>query len=238
MRDLTANLILPQKKPSKKAQKSSVSDDDGIVVRTDDEMRAIINGLEGHRLKLLVIMAVNTGCRLSELLALRYTDISSEGILTVNKQVVHDLIVEPLEVKNGAPVVSKRQKTTTSARTIPLNESTLREIENHKAWQRIEMMKNGYRTEFIFTAASGKLYDKRNIGRALDRAYRRIGVKPLAFHVYRHTFGTNLCKMGVPIQTASKLLGHKDINMTARYYVNVGMDEKARAVELIAINGV
>jgi integrase len=71
---------------------------------------------------------------------------------------------------------------------------------------------------------------------ALNRYYQRIGVEEKNIHAYRHTFGTNLCRQGVPIQTASKLLGHDDISTTAKYYVNVSDEEKARAIEKLAVN--
>ena len=133
--------------------------------------------------------------------------------------------------------VSDRQKTTTAARTIPLNDIVLAEIEVHKQWQRKEMMEKGYRTEYLFTTSTGTFCDRRNVTRSLDRLYKRIGVSSLPFHVYRHTFGTNLCKNGVSIQTASKLLGHKDINMTAKYYIDVDLIEKQRAVDkLVHLN--
>ena len=64
-----------------------------------------------------------------------------------------------------------------------------------------------------------------------DRYYDRIGIEHKGFHTYRHTFGTNLCRNGIPIQTASALLGHEDISVTAKYYVNVGLDQKQEAVD-------
>ena len=33
-----------------------------------------------------------------------------------------------------------------------------------------------------------------------------------------------------------KLLGHDDISTTAKYYVNVSADEKARAIETLELN--
>ena len=54
------------------------------------------------------------------------------------------------------------------------------------------------------------------------------------FHTYRHTFGTNLCRKGVAIQIASSLLDHADINVTAKYYVDVSQDEKQQAVDLLS----
>ena len=73
------------------------------------------------------------------------------------------------------------------------------------------------------------------LGGAVDGLVRH-GVEEKNIHAYRHTFGTNLCRQGVPIQTASKLLGHDDISTTAKYYVNVSDEEKARAIEKLAVN--
>ena len=108
------------------------------------------------------------------------------------------------------------------------------ELQKHKLWQKKEMMKNGYRTEYIFTTDSGGFYDKRNINTACNRYYKKIGIEPKGFHTYRHTFGTMLCNRGIPIQTASVLLGHSDINITAKYYINVSLDEKTKAVNALA----
>lgn len=235
-RDLTLNLVLPEKEPSQGGHKGSVSDDGGIVTRSNEELEKIVSGLRGHRLRLLVMLGIHTGCRISELLALSYKDISGD-VLSVTKQLTKKLQIEPMKTVAQLQV-SARQKTVTAARTIPLNRIALEELEIHKQWQRLEMMERGYRTEFLFTTSTGAFCDRRNVSRSLDRLYKRIGVPSKPFHVYRHTFGTNLCKKGVPIQTASKLLGHKDINMTAKYYVDVDMEEKMKAVETIAFSGI
>ena len=96
------------------------------------------------------------------------------------------------------------------------------------------MREKGYETPFVFTTDSGNLNDYRNIVRACRRYYDTIGVEPKGFHTYRHTFGTLLCRNGIPIQVAASLLGHTDINVTARYYINVSDGEKIDAVESIA----
>ena len=93
-----------------------------------------------------------------------------------------------------------------------------------------EQLKNGYRTNNIFTTDVGEYYDSKNLDVALTRYYKRVGVEPKPMHTYRHTYGTNLCKYGVPIETASALMGHSDISTTAKYYINVSEEAKQKAV--------
>lgn len=126
-------------------------------------------------------------------------------------------------------------KTSSSYRSIPLTKSTIQEIEAHKAWQRREMMEKGYRTEYLFTTSTGAWYLRRNVKKALDRLCKREGLPHHKFHAFRHTFGTNLSRAGVPIEEVSELMGHSRIETTAKYYINIDADRKREAVEKLAI---
>ena len=102
--------------------------------------------------------------------------IFSEEGLGINKQVVPVPEFQREErtkhsLKVGEP------KTSCSNRVIPLNEDVIHELAIHKAWQQEDMMKNGYRTDFLFTIDTGELYDKRNVSRACSRYYARIGIE-------------------------------------------------------------
>lgn len=50
----------------------------------------------------------------------------------------------------------------------------------------------------------------------------------------RHTYCTNLCKGGVDIRTAKKLMGHANIEMTADIYTHVEMDQLVDEFDLIS----
>lgn len=226
-RNITGSLVLPK-------DEKRVKDD--VVVWTDEEIKTVLNSFEeaqdGFRLRFLLVLAYYTGCRISELLAVTYDDFTVDG-LRINKQVANITTYSRNgEVQHQLGIDTT--KTVNSCRVIPLNEAVMKELEIHRSWQRKDMMKNGYRTKYLFTTDSGGFYDKRNADRACRRYYKRIGVPEYGFHVYRHTFGTNLCRNGVPIQTASILLGHEDISTTAKYYINVSQEEKIRAVESLA----
>lgn len=226
-RNITASLVVP------KAIKSIDDEEDVIVTWTDDEINKIMSGFESadsrSRIRFLIILGYHTGARISELLALRYSDITDSGI-RINKQVISRATFKQGE-KNSYTLDLDTPKSKSSYRTIPINETVREELLRHRRWHVKEMKENGYESDFIFTTKTGGLCDQRNITRACRRYYERIGVEPKGFHTYRHTFGTTLCRNGISIQTASALLGHEDISVTAKYYVDIGLDQKQEAVD-------
>lgn len=229
-RNITASLSVPKGNVQKKSQE--------IIVWEDEEISRILGCLDQadprFRFRLLIVIAYYTGCRIGEILGLTYNDFR-DGLLSVNKQHARDLdFDEDGNIKAKYDI--SEPKTANSIRKIPLHKTVLSELNIHKRWHLKEQLKKGYRTDYLFTTDSGKLYDPSNVRTALNRYYQRIGVEEKNIHAYRHTFGTNLCRQGVPIQTASKLLGHDDISTTAKYYVNVSDEEKARAIEKLAVN--
>ena len=233
-RNITGSLVLPKKDVSVNKDKNK------ITVWTDEEVERILNHFdqaqEGFRLRFLVILAYYTGCRISELLALKYEDFTEENI-SINKQVIE----KPCFNRDGKTTYTlsiDALKTSSSYRLIPLNEEVKKELEIHKIWQKEDMLENGYRTEYLFTTNTGGFYYRRNVSHALERYYKRIQVTAKYFHTYRHTFGTNLCRKGIPIQVASSLLGHSDINITAKYYIDISMNEKKKAIEALTVEKV
>ena len=227
-RDITHS-VTPPKKAENKVSDNALA----VDVWEDGDLQKVISALDEHRLRLLVVMAVNIGCRISELFALTYNDIK-DGRLYISKQLVEIQNTDPAEEGSRKwSLYIETPKTSTSNRVIPLSAVVIKEIDRHRAWQRKEMMQNGYRTEYLFTTSSGGWYCRRNVSRALKRLYKRIGVPYHKFHSFRHTFGTNLSRAGVPIEETAKLMGHADISITAKYYINVNADRKKDAVEKI-----
>lgn len=227
-RNLTTTLKLPAKESK---IKSDILSDSNVVVWTDEEVEKIMEGSKGHPLRFFIILALHTGLRVSELLAVRYEDIEGDT-LHVNRQLKYKALYEDGKVCGHEFVIT--QPKYNSVRNVPLNASVLDELKRHTASHREEMLRNGYRTDYVFTTSSGGFMDRRNVTRSLSRLYSRIGVESKGVHTYRHTFASKLCALGVPIQTASVLLGHSSINVTAKYYVNVTHNEKLDAVERLA----
>lgn len=220
--DVSENIMLP--KPKHKKQPG-----EPIEVWNDDETREILDASRGHRLRFLIVLALNTGARISELLALKYSDIDIDAMtVQISKQVVRG-------EEGEAYLTTGPLKTDGSFRSVPVNEFVIAEFKKHRTWHLDEMIRTGYRTEFVFTTQSGNLLERHNVNNALKRLYNKCGVSTRPFHTYRHTFASKLAAAGVDLQTVRELLGHSNIETTAEYYISVTEEQKRAAIEKLKV---
>lgn len=186
----------------------------------DEDLQKVIDALKGTTLRFLVILAVNTGLRISEIRALTYRDIDENGILTVNKQVTE------INYNGKRGVRISDTKSACSNRTIPLPPEILKELALHKQIHRAEMKRNGYITDTIFTTDRGGYYYRSSMSKRLRKIYKQVGVPAHPFHSFRKTYLTNLRRAGVDLESACRLAGHSSVNITAQYYI--GIDDEAK----------
>lgn len=233
-RDPLQGVIIPA--PKKKTPTGE------IITFTEKELSSIkeylhrsdLNAFEQKRIdkyRFLILLLMSTGARISEALALTYEDITPEHI-TINKQVSARPVFENGK-SAGYDLIITDTKTPRAIRTIPITKSLYSEFIEHKKRHRAEMIRKGYRTNYVFTTSTGSLIDKRSLRHSLDRIHASAGARPLGAHAYRRTFASRLAAAGTPIQVLADLLGHTDINITAKYYINVPDTAKKSAVELL-----
>ena len=195
-------------------KKRDASRHDSIIVWTDEELHAILGSISDHRLCFLVYVLLYTGMRISEALGLKYGDIEGD-VIHVRRQMYRG---EEKDPKFG------------SARDIPMHKELADAYVNHCRWHEEEGIPE---SDLIFTTASGYPYDYTNVRRALVRFYKSIGVDQKHIHAYRSTFCTQLCRCGVPLEVASKLLGHKSLEVTAAHYALVRPETQREAIDML-----
>lgn len=71
-------------------------------------------------------------------------------------------------------------------------------------------------------APDGKVFPPMSLGQVnvgLKRIARNCGInRALSYHVARYTFASQIClSQGVPIESVSRMMGHKNIHTTQRY---------------------
>ena len=145
-------------------------------------------------LKDLVLFAVNTGCRLGEIISLRWQDVDFDsGFITVRNR-------DGFQTKSG------------HERAIPLSSQAMEVLQRLGA-RRADQL-DGY----VFTSQSG---GQLNAGYASKRFkhYVRKAKLPeyIRFHSLRHTCASWLVQNGTPIAVVQAVLGHGSSVMTERY---------------------
>ncbi len=173
-------------------------------------------------------MALHTGLRRGELLALRWNDIDFEkGTLRVDQSLD----------QHGVFHAPKREE---SRRTLRLTPAALAALKAHRVRQNAERLKVGERwrnIDLVFPNTVGRPMNPSNLYRRdfqplLEKS--GLGDEGFTFHSLRHTFATTLAASGVHPSTAQKMLGHKDIRMTLAIYTHVTDDMQDGAVEAIS----
>lgn len=157
-----------------------------------EEAERLRQGADGEW-RTMITVALRTGLRLGELLALRWDDVDFvAGKLKVRHSVARGIIGTP---KNG------------KSREVPLSAEAKAELSAHRH----------LRGEFVFCDKSGKLIPKTGCKWPLWRACKRAGLRRIGWHALRHTFASHLAMRGVPLKAIQELLGHATIEMTMRY---------------------
>lgn len=184
-------------------RKEKIKKSDDIIVWEDDEIKLIMDKMRNHMYYPILVISLYAGLRIGEILGLKWSDVKADGI-HIERQWERGRFQPP---KKG------------SNRVVPIHPLIKEALDAHPRT-----------SEYIFVTASGNMIDYANFNRSLTRAYKQYGIPNKPFHTYRRTFCTNLCRAKVPIQTAAKLMGHKDIKTTAQHYAKVKMDEMNDAI--------
>ncbi len=195
-------------------EKPDNSRNDDIVVWEPEEIQAILTLSASHRLHFMMVLMNYAGLRISECFGLKYDDL------------INDLVDIKRQYYNGEIGPPKHN----SYRKIPMHPEISKALEMHKAWHEEEMRRNGYKTDYVFTTSTGKLLDYVNTRRSFVRFYKKHDIPTKKTHAYRATFCTELCRAGVPLEVASKLMGHKSVEVTAKHYALVKRDVQVEAI--------
>ncbi|MHB8147681.1 MAG: tyrosine-type recombinase/integrase [Vulcanimicrobiaceae bacterium] len=190
---------------------------------------ALLEAARDTDLQSAIAVAVGTGLRRGELLALRWSDIDLESRrLTVRRSV---------ETVKGV-TRTKPPKTTRSARTIALPPFVVDVLRAESAAQaRLLLMLGQGRSEdgWIFLRANGSQWEPGAFSLAFARFVKRSRLQHIRFHDLRHSFGTLALASGVDLQTVSRALGHESVAITSRIYVHAIETLQDQAAALIDV---
>jgi integrase len=169
----------------------------------------------GDRLEALYTVAVTTGLREGEILALRWEDVDFEA--------------DKLQVRRTASEarIGRVYETPKSGmgRSIRLTQKAAQSLREHRKRQLEERMERAglwKDHDLVFPSEVGTSLGARNLQRAFKIRLKRAGLpETTRFHDLRHTCATLLLRQGVNPKLVQELLGHRDVALTLNVYSHV-----------------
>jgi integrase len=188
-----------------------------MQVLSAEQARTLLSAIAGDPLEALYVLAITTGMRRGELLALHWADVDVEaGSLQVRYTVQH--------VKGGAYTFSQ-PKTLRSRRKIALSQTAIEALRAHRERQQAEREALGpawHDEDLVFTTPIGSAVRGNHL---LQRHFApllcKAGLPAIRFHDLRHTAATLLLLQGVHPKVVSEMLGHSTVSMTLDTYSHV-----------------
>ena len=200
-----------------------------IVALSTDETRRLLDAAAEDRLEALYVLAVHTGMRQGEMLALRWQDVDIENaVLSVRRTLT----------RRGGKIAFGEPKTKKSRRSIRLTPQAVDALRAHleRQLRDMEILGDHYQDQgLIFTTDTGAPINPSNLRqRSFTPLLKRAGLPHMRFHDLRHTCATLLLSRGVHPKFVQELLGHATIAITLDTYSHVMPsmgDATAKAME-------
>lgn len=185
---------------------------------TSDEVKILLNSVQGTKLEIPVMIDCFYGFRRSEVIGLKWSAIDFENkTITINHIITQS---------NGKLIIKDRTKTKSSKRTLPLEpivKSFLLELKE-KQERNKELCGDSYNQEYleyICVDNCGNLIRPDYVTETFLKLLKKKNLKQIRFHDLRHTCASILLKNGANMKEIQAWLGHSNYNTTANLYAHL-----------------
>lgn len=225
---------------------------------TIQQQRAFLNYIANepvfsHWLPLFTVL-LGTGCRIGEIIGLRWQDVDYENrIININHSVVYYAVAGAPTKKSVFQV--SLPKTEAGIRDVPMMDEVYEALQQEYEYQR----ENGFNsttidgmTGFIFCNRFGNVHNPQTVNRTIKRILENYNAEevlnakkerrqPLILphfscHHLRHTFCTRLCENESNLKVIQAVMGHANIETTMDIYAEATAEKKKEAIENLSKN--
>lgn len=184
-----------------------------IEIFSKTEAAEMLSCLEHEELQFqtLVQLAIYTGARRGELVALKFSDVDFE---------LSKITIERAAVKlKGQKTIVKPPKDY-EVRAVSVDSSCLeliKMLQHQKQRDAKRLGSQWYDEDWIFTTWNGEIMNPQTPTKQFSKFLKKNNLKHRKFHSLRHTSATLLLYGGVNIKQVQSRLGHGDIETTNKY---------------------
>lgn len=224
-----ADLELIRRNPCRAVVRPRIEREE-LTVLESDEVQRLLRECREEPFYMPVLLAITTGMRRGEIIALRWQDVDLEqGALLVRRNAV--------QLAKGE--VAFNETKTSKPRVIALPAFVVAELRKHRTIQKTQRMAAGNRWQegdLVCSTELGEPFKPEWLSFRFSYFAKGHGF-PVTFHGLRHSHASLLLAQGVHMKVVQERLGHTKLAMTMDTYSHLskGMQEDAaRGLESLA----
>jgi len=193
---------------------------------TEEQAKLLLQAVRGQTLEAVITVALVTGMRMGELLALRWSDVD---LGTGSIQVQHTI---NRYGKGG--LIESEPKTAAGKRRVMLPPFASDILKEHRARQTTVKAKVGAAwkdNNLVFCNGVGGFIESNNLRVMFRQLLEKAGLPRIRFHDLRHSAATLLVSMGVNPKVIQELLGHSHVSITLQVYSHMLPSMQKEAID-------
>ena len=192
----------------------------------DDQIRAFLHAIRGHRFEFLFLSVLFTGMREGEILGLQWDRINfTKGTILIDTQ------LQKVVGKKEYNLVSTKNGKGRSITLPPFVLSTLKQVRRQQLENQLRYGECYTQSNFVFTNELGQHLTAKQVYDAFKKVAAQIGRPDARFHDLRHSYAVVSIKSGDDIKTVQENLGHATAAFTLDIYGHVTEQMKRESAD-------
>jgi integrase len=214
------------KNPCKLQKAPKVPETEMVIVK---DVLGFVEKVRGERLYALAVVALFTGMRLGEILALKDERVNLDSGTVAVREALEETKAHGVRFKGGKSKAARRNITLPA-----IVVDALREYRRELLEMRMKLGLGRFKPEdLLFANFEGKPLRPSAVSSDWGELAERIGMPEITFHSLRHSHASQLISEGVDIATLSTRLGHARPAVTLAIYAHMFTSDDSKAAAAI-----
>ena len=187
----------------------------------EEQLQALLTALDGEplRFRVTILLALTSGMRRGELIALEWRDVLWEDATITIRQAAQIVAGKGQSVKSPKTLSSIRQVMVPADVMQMLHEWQVEQCREKEVAGSLWALIEGH--DFIWTDWDGSWMLGDQLSKDFRHFIQRHHLRSITLHGLRHTAASLLIALGIPVRTVAGILGHSQSSTTLNIYSHV-----------------